>query len=88
MNYFLSVGLGLINVHLNTFQGYIGTIPDCNRWYNNQLIVLSHWNITPPAQSYGIPPGHVILATGQPVFAFNYPLYVERLTKELQLPIL
>ena len=37
----------------------------------NQFIVLSHWNITPQAQSYDIPPGHVILATGQPVFAWT-----------------
>ena len=47
---------------------------------------MSHWNIT---QSYDIPPGNIIPAMGQPVFAFNYPLYmyVERLTRELQLPI-
>ena len=36
------------------------------------------------AQSYNIPPGHIILATGQPVFALSHPLYVERLTRELQ----
>ena len=35
-----------------------------------------------------ISPGHIILATGQPVFELNYPFYnVERLTKE-PLPIL
>ena len=39
------------------------------------------------AQSYDIPSGHIILATSQPVFALNYPLYVERLTREFQLPI-
>ena len=37
--------------------------------------------------SYDIQPGHIILAMGQPIFALNYPLYVEHLTRELQLPI-
>ena len=49
--------------------------------------MLSHWNITPHSQSNDIPPGHIIPAAGQPVFALNYPLYVERLTRELQLQI-
>ena len=58
-----------------------------NRGYDNHLIVMSHYNITPQVQSYDIPPGHIILPTGQPVFALNYPLYVECLTRKLQLPI-
>ena len=34
-------------------------------------------------------PGHIILATGQPVFALDYRLikYIKRLARELQLPI-
>ena len=39
-------------------------------------------------QLYDILPCQIILATGQPGFALNYPLYVEHLTRELQLPIL
>ena len=66
-------------------SGHIKTAPACNRGYDNHFIELSHWNITPQAQSYDIPPGHIILATGQPVFALNYPLYVERLSRELHL---
>ena len=50
-------------------------------------IALSHWNITLQAQLYHIPSCHINLATGQPVFALNYPLCVEHLTRELQLPI-
>ena len=42
-------------------------MPACNRGYDNHFIVLSHWNITPQAQSCDIPPDHIILATGQPV---------------------
>ena len=68
------------NVPFN-ISGHIRTVPACNRGYDNHFIVLSHWNITPQAQSYDIPPGHIILATGQPVFALNYPLYVERFDK-------
>ena len=34
-----------------------------------------------------ISPGHILLATGQSGFALNYPFYVERLSREIQLPI-
>ena len=68
-------------------SGHVKTAPACNSGYDNHFIVLSHWNITPQAQSYDIPPGHISLATDQSVFALTYPLYVERLTRELQLSI-
>ena len=45
--------------------------------------MLSYWNITLQAQLYNIPPGLIILATGQTVYGLNYPLYVA----ELQLPV-
>ena len=41
-------------------------VPACNRGFDNHFIVLSHYNITLKTQSYDIPPGHIILATGQP----------------------
>ena len=63
------------------------TVPACNRGYDNYFIVLYNWSITPHAQSYDIRPGHIILATGQPVFALNYPSYVDHLAWEFQLPI-
>ena len=62
-------------------------MPGCNRGYDNQFIVLSHWNITPQTQSYDIPPVHIILTKGQPVFVFNNPFYVKHLIRELELPI-
>ena len=56
-------------------SGLTSAVPDCNWWCDNNLIVLSHWNTTTLAQSYDIPPGHIIMETGQPVFALNYCLY-------------
>ena len=60
------------NVAFNTFQFISGK-------GMITTLVLSHWNITLQAQSYDIP-------HGQPVFVLNYPLYVECLTREFQLP--
>ena len=78
--------LGLTSISTN-FR-CIRTVPACNRGYHIQFIVLSHWSITPQAQQYEIPTGHIILPKGQPVFVLNYLLYDECLTRELQLPIL
>ena len=64
------------NIPFNTFQVISGW---CLLVTDNHFIVLSI--------VYDIPPGHIIRATGQPVFALNYTLYVEHLTRELQLPI-
>ena len=72
---------------LTSLSGHIRTMPACNIGYAFHFIVLSHWNITPQALSCDISPGHIILATGQNVFSLNYPLYIERLTREFQLPI-
>ena len=63
--------------------GHIRVKPACHRVYDNHFMVLSHWNITPQAQLYDIPPGHIILVTGQPVFVLNCQAF----TMELQLPI-
>ena len=68
-------------------SGHIRTVSVCNRGYDNHFIVLYDWNITPQAQWYDILTGHIILATGLSVFTLNYPLYVEHLTIEVQLPI-
>ena len=62
---------------LTSISIHIRTVPAFNKRYDNNQIVLSHRYITPQAQSYDIPPGHIILKTDQPVIAFRYPLYVE-----------
>ena len=67
-------------IELKHISGHIRTVPVYNRLYDNHFIVLSHLKITPRAQSYDIPSGHVKLAKGQPSFALNNPLYVEHLT--------
>ena len=74
--------------HFQHISGHIWTVHICNRgyMYDDHFIALSHKHTTPQAPSYDIPPGQIILATGQPVFAMNYRLYVEHLTMELQLP--
>ena len=46
---------------LTSLSTHFRTVPTCNRWYDNHFIELSQW---------------YILATGQSVFALNYPLYV------------
>ena len=61
-------------------SGHIRILPACNRGYDNHFIVLSYWNITPQVQSYDI-------RNRLTSFALNYSLYVECLTREIQLPI-
>ena len=68
--------VGMLFCICMTHLGHIRTVPACNRGYDNHFIVLSHWNITPQAQSYDISTGHIILTTGQPVFSLNYTLYL------------
>ena len=55
------------NVPFNTFQVISGHCLHITKDMITML-VLSHGNIVPQTQSYDIPPGHIILAKGQPVF--------------------
>ena len=84
LNY-LATALLCIGFNFQHMPSHSRTVPACNRGFDNHNIVMYHWNITPQAHSYDISPGHIILATGQPVFLLHYPLYVECLTRELQL---
>ena len=58
------------NVMFSTFK-VIRNVYACSRRCDSHFIVLSHRNITPQEHSYDIPPGLIILATGQPVFVLN-----------------
>ena len=77
------------NIPFNTFWVISGRclLVQCNRWYDKHFMMLSHSNkILHHRQGRMIArPRHIILSTGQPVFALTYPLYVEHLTRELQL---
>ena len=62
----------VFNVPSNTHPIISGRpVPTCNRGYDNHFIMLFHCNFTPHAHLYDIPPCHIILTTGQPVFALN-----------------
>ena len=77
LKFFLLLGLTSLSTHL--ISGHIRMVPDCNGRYDNHFIVLYHRNIPPQAQSHDIPPCHIILVTGQPVFALNYFFYMKSL---------
>ena len=49
--------------------------------YGYHFVVPSHSNITSQAQSYDIPPGNIILATGQPVFCMKLHFICRALDK-------
>ena len=59
----------------------------CNRGYDNHFIGLSHWNTTLQAQSYDIPPGHIIPSKVSTSFCVELPFLCRAFDKGLQLPL-